>query len=72
MLAALSLLSASMGVSMSDTAKAETIKQDVTVNKVKTSDKKQREVLDFVKGRTTPDGPGPTAPPKSVGSKKRK
>jgi hypothetical protein len=62
MLAALLLLSASVvGVSLSDTAKAETIKQDTYVPKVKTSDKQQKQVRDFVKGRTTPDGAGPTS-----------
>ena len=71
-LAAVSLLSVSMCVSLSDTAKAETIRQDKDANKLKTSDKKQKEVLDFVKGRRTPGGPGATEPTKPVGSKNRK
>lgn len=62
LLAALSLLSASMGLSLSDEAKA----QDVTVNKAKTADKNFSAMDGYIQGRVKPKptSTGPTLPPK--------
>ena len=65
-LAALSLLSASMGLSLSDEAKGE-ITQDVTVNKAKTADKAFSAMDGYIRGRVKPGSTGPTAPPKPAG-----
>jgi hypothetical protein len=68
-LAALSLLSASMGLSLNDVAKAE---QDVTVNKAKTADKAFRAMDGYIRSRTKPEDPDPTKPARPVGSQKKK
>jgi len=65
-LAALSLLSASMGLSLSDEAKGE-ITQDVTVNKAKTADKNFSKMDGYIQGRIKPGSTGPTAPPTPAG-----
>jgi hypothetical protein len=72
-LAALSLLTASMGLSLSDEAKGE-ITQDVTVNKAKTADKAFNAMDNYVRGRKVPPKPtGPTHPPTpTTGSKNQK
>ena len=63
LLAALSFLAASMGLSLNDAAKG-----DVTVNKAKTADKAFSAMDGYIKGRTVkPGSTGPTAPPKPSG-----
>jgi len=73
-LAALSFLSASMGLSLNDVAKGEEkgIQQDVTVNKARTQDKTYNKWDDYIRGRVRPGGStGPTVPPKpTTGSHK--
>jgi hypothetical protein len=61
-LAALSFLAASMGLSLNDAAKG-----DVTVNKAKTADKAFSAMDGYIKGRVAPGSTGPTAPPKPAG-----
>lgn len=58
-LAALSFLSASMGLSLN-----EAVAQDVTVNKAKTADKAYEAMDNYVRGRMKPTtGTGPNRPP---------
>ena len=62
-LAALSFLAASMGLSLNDAAKGG----DVTVNKAKTADKAFSAMDGYIKGQVKPGSTGPTAPPKPAG-----
>jgi hypothetical protein len=63
-LAALSLLGASMGLSLNEAA-AQEITQDVTVNKAKTADKAFNAMDGYVRGaKAPPTRTGPTVPPK--------
>ena len=62
-LGALSLLSASMGLSLT----AGEIHADVTVNKAKTADKAFSAMDGYIKGQVKPGSTGPTAPPKPAG-----
>jgi hypothetical protein len=64
-LAALSFLSASMGLSLNDVAMA----QDVTVNKAKTADKAFSAMDGYIRGRVKPGGStGPNRPPPPTGN----
>jgi hypothetical protein len=75
-LAALSFLSASMGLSLNDVAKGEEkgIQQDVTVNKARTQDKTYNKWNDYIRGQVKPGGStGPNRPPlPTTGSKNQK
>jgi hypothetical protein len=67
-LAALSLLGASMGLSLNK-AVGQEITQDVTVNKAKTADKAFNAMDGYVRARMKPPGkPGPTVPPTPGGA----
>ncbi len=66
-LAALSFLAASMGLSLNDAAKG-----DVTVNKAKTADKAFSAMDGYIKGQVKPGSTGPTAPPKPAGGVSRR
>ncbi len=68
-LGALSLLSASMGLSLT----AGETHADVTVNKAKTADKAFSAMDDYIKGRVVkPGSTGPTAPPRPAGGGSRR
>jgi|SRR5690242_1063474 hypothetical protein len=66
-LAALSLLGASMGLSLNQAAGQE-ITQDVTVNKAKTADKAFNAMDGYVRGAKAPDPRKGPIPPKLSGS----